>query len=173
MNGCSLRSRLAATMGVNNKNPTGTGNRINFDQFRDDFSSSAFKATKTSDGIRRRIVGKFVDIEVLSRENPEVSSVDLEPIFDIWIVRPDREPISRRKLNSLISKIRALPEYSRAKKPQITILNGEAYLRTTYAPLVREIGFTTEIRRRKRYSEATRQARRGQLALFDDMRGDE
>jgi len=153
-------------MGVINKkkpHPAGNGERITLDQFRDDFSSSAFRATKTPDGIRRRLVGKFSDIQILSMENLEACSVDSEPIFDIWIVRSDREPISSRKLISLISRIRALPEYLLAKCPLITILDGEAYLRTAYAPLVREVGFTTGIRRRKRYSEATRQARQKQL----------
>ena len=140
-------------------------------QFRDDFSSSAFKTTKTPEGIRRRIVGKFAEIEVLSMENHDACSLDPEPIFDIWIVRPDREPISARKLNNLISAIQALPEYSTAKSPVITKLDGEAYLRTTYAALVREVGFTAGIRRKKRYSEAARQARRGRLAQFNGMRG--
>ena len=161
-------------MEANNKNPhpVGTGERVIFDQFRDDFSSSAFKATKTPEGIRRRIVGKFAEIEVLSMENHDACSLDPDPIFDIWIVRPDREPISARKLNNLISAIQALPEYSTANSPVITKLDGEAYLHTTCASLVREVGFTAGISRRKRYSHATRRVMRERLVQFRSMRCD-
>jgi hypothetical protein len=135
---------------------------ISLGPFRNVFSSSAFVNIKTADGIEHHLIGKFIDVEVLGGDSNQT--------YDLWLVRRDREPISTRKLNNLISTIQALPEYEQAGRPKIIRLDGEAYLRTTHAPLVREVGSTAGIRRKKRYSEATRQARRAQLAKLNSSR---
>ena len=151
-------------MGIYNKNPhpARTRERMLFDQFRNDFTSSAFKTIKTVDGPLRKIVGKLVDIEIIGDKSKQV--------FDIWIVRPDREPIGVRKLNHIIKTIQSLPEYFTSGSPKITVLDGEAYLQTSSPLLVREIGFLTGINRRRCYSESTRQARRAQLAKLNSSR---
>jgi len=133
---------------------------MNVDDFRDDFSSSAFR---TIDGARR-IVGKFCEIEVLSMDKSKSSRVGQPPTYDIYLVRPDREAISNRKLNTLIRGIEALPEYSAANSPVIKHFDGEAYLQTSSESLAREVGFLAGIKRRRRVSDAARQASAARLA---------
>ena len=128
---------------------------ITLDPFRNDFSSSAFVNIRTADGIEHHLIGKFIDVEVLGGDSNQT--------YDLWLVRRDREPISTRKLNNLISTIQALPEYEQAGRPKIIRLDGEAYLRTTHAPLVREVGSTAGIRRRKRLSDADIKANTARL----------
>ena len=139
-----------------------TARMITLAPFHNDFSSSAFVNIRTADQVEHHLIGKYIDAEVLGENDKQV--------YDLWLVRRDREPISTRKLNNLISTIQALPEYEQAGRPKIIRLDGEAYLRTTHAPLVREVGSTAGIRRKKRYSEATRQARRAQLAKLNSSR---
>jgi len=129
---------------------------VKISDFKQDFSRSAFK---TIDG-SRRVVGKWCEIEALTSDNngPDV--------FDIWIVRPDREPIGTRKLNNIIRAIEALPEYSAVNRPIIERLDGEAYLQTPDRALVREVAFLCGVKRKKRYSEATLQKKRDQLVKF-------
>ena len=129
---------------------------VTLDHFRDNFASTAFKIIKTADGPSRKIVGKFVDIEIAGDKPCQA--------FDIWIVRPDREPIGTRKLNNMIRAIRSLPEYSLTGSPIIIVLDGEAYLRTTHTTLVREVGFLSGIRKRMCYSEATLQTKQAYMA---------
>lgn len=105
---------------------------MNLDQFRDDFSHSAFKVIKTPGGPQYQLVGKIVGIEAVGEE--------LDQIYDVWLVNPDRQPIGARKLNNLIAAICALPAYSAAVSHVIRRLDGEAFLCTTSATLVREVG---------------------------------
>jgi hypothetical protein len=105
----------------------------------------------TIDGTRR-IVGKFCEIESLG------------PVFDIWLVKPDREPIGTLKLKNLIRAIESLPEYECAGKPSVTRLDGEVYLSTTSIELVRSVALLAGVKRRRRVSEATRQASAERLA---------
>ena len=114
--------------------------------FSQDFSSSAF--IKNDD--ERRIVGKLCEIFCFD-----------SGIFDIWIVRADREPIGTRKLNNLEKAISALhPCVMRT----YWRLDGEAVLQTSDRDLVREVAFLCGVRRRKHYSDATLQCKRHQLA---------
>ena len=117
--------------------------------FKNDFASSAFRII---DG-EQRIIGKFIDVEIVDGQ------------FDLWLVRPDREPgsscreaIGARKLNNLIRAIESLSAYDRDNRPHITKLDGECYLRTTSTELVRESAFVGGVKRKKRYSEAALQA---------------
>ena len=119
--------------------------------FKQDFSGSAFK---TIDG-ERRIVGKFCEIIILDGGS-----------FDIWVVRPNREPISNQKLTWLIKGIEALPTFSSGKKATIQRLTGEAYLQTTNRSLVREVALLCGIKRKRQVSEATKQANAARLAKY-------
>ena len=136
---------------------------ISVNDFRMDFSSSAFQVF---DGEPRvtRIIGKWCEIEVLD-------TGDLYPhVYDIYIVRPHREPISKRKMTALTKVIEALPEYNpeSAFGGVRVIDNGpdgvEAYLQTTEPELVRKVALLAGVKRRRRYSEATKQASTERLA---------
>ena len=81
-----------------------TASRFTLNDFKRDFSSTSYK---TIDG-ERRIVGKFCEIALLD-----------DGFFDIWIVKPNREPISNQKLTWLIKGIEALPSFSFGKKTTI------------------------------------------------------
>ena len=122
---------------------------MNLSDFRNDFSTSAFK---TIDG-SRRIVGKFCDIELLD-----------DGVCDIWLVRPDRESISNRKLTSLIRGIEVLPEYSLAGRPLIRRLIGEAYLQTTDRELILKVALLAGVKRKRRVSEFNRRKQSEHLA---------
>ena len=127
---------------------------MNLSDFKQDFSSSAFK---TIDGVRR-IVGKWCEIEALTSDD------NCPNFFDIWIVRPDREPISSQKLTWIIKGINLLPSYSPEKSGTVEKLDGEGYLQTSDRALVREVAFLCGVRKRIRYSEATLQKKRDQMA---------
>ena len=122
--------------------------------FKQDFSSSAFK---TIDG-ERRIVGKFCEITVLD-----------DGTLDIWIVRPDREPISNQKLTWLIKGIEVLPAFLSGKKATIQRLTGEAYLQTTDRSLVREVALLCGVKRKRCVSEPTRKRLCEQLVQINTM----
>ena len=127
---------------------------MNVNDFKQDFSSSAFK---TIDGTRR-IVGKWCEIKALTSDD------NCPDVFDIWIVRPDREPISSLKLTWIIKGIESLPSYSLEKSGTVEKLGGEGYLQTSDQALVREVAFLCGVRKRIRYSEATLQKKRDQMA---------
>jgi len=127
---------------------------MNINDFSNDFSSSAFR---TIDGARR-IVGKFCEIEAVGTA------------YDVWLVKPSREPISKRKMNSLLKAIAAGSHYN----PDGLIEgwqimdNGsdgvEAHCQSTDRALVAEIGIAGGVRKRTTYSEATKQAMRERMA---------
>ena len=116
--------------------------------FKQDFSSSAFKTIDRE----RRIVGKFCEVTILD-----------DGTFDVWIVRPDREPISKRKLKCIIKGIVSLPSCSPEESGTIQALDGEGYIQTSNQALVREIAFLCGVRKRMRYSEATLKKKRDQM----------
>ena len=128
-----------------------TPTQFSLNDFKQDFASTAFK---TIDG-ERRIVGKFCEVTILD-----------DGTFDIWIVRPDREPISKQKLTWLIKGIEALPAFSSGKNATIQELSGEAYLQTTDRSLVREVALLCGVKRKRQVSEATRQANAARLATY-------
>ena len=145
------------------------------DTFSDDFSSSAFvrDVGRYPDGRpapgHMRIIGKFCEIELLDDSYPGYD--DPDKIYDIWLVsrssgrEASYEPMTTRKLNSLVKGIKQLPSFSRTAPP-IAVLDGEAYLQTTDSELVREVAFYAGVKRRKRYSEATKKANRERLANY-------
>lgn len=118
--------------------------------FQDDFSSSAFK---TVDGVRR-IVGKFMEIEVVG------------DAYDIYLVNREN-PMSSQKLTWLLKAIEAIPEFDEV----ITRADGEAWFRTTSESLVRQCASTGGIKRKRRISEATRKASTERLARYNAQKG--
>jgi hypothetical protein len=122
--------------------------------FKKDFSSSAFKIIDNN----RRIVGKWCEIEALTSDD------ECLDVFDIWIVRPNRESISNQKLTWIIKGINSLPSYSPEELGTIQVLDGEAYLQTSDRALVLEVAFLCGVRKRMHYSETTLQKKRKQLA---------
>jgi len=129
---------------VNNSTPQS----VSLSDFKQDFASTAYK---TING-ERRIVGKFGEVTILDDDT-----------YDIWIIQPSREPIGTRKLNNLEKAFSALKGWEQARYERLT---GEAYIQTTDRSLVREVAFMLGVKRRKRYSEATRQANAARLAKY-------
>ena len=72
--------------------------------FENEVSSSAFQVI---DG-ELRIIGKFAQISILDNG-----------LFDIWLVAPGLEPLSTRKLNSIMKMF--------PQEAKFTVLTGEAY----------------------------------------------
>ena len=71
--------------------------------FENEVSSSAFQVI---DG-ELRIIGKFAQISILDNG-----------LFDIWLVAPGLEPLSTRKLNSIMKMF--------PQEAKFTVLTGEA-----------------------------------------------
>lgn len=116
--------------------------------FKQDFASTAYKTIDNE----RRIVGKFGKVTILD-----------DGTFDVWIISPSREPIGTRKLNNLENAFSALNGWEQARYERLT---GEAYIQTTDRSLVREVAFMLGVKRRKRYSEATKQANAARLEKY-------
>lgn len=72
--------------------------------FQSEVSSSAFQVV---DG-ETRIVGKFAQIALME-----------DGLFDVWLVGPDLQPLSTRKLNSIMKMFPQGAKFS--------VLTGEAY----------------------------------------------
>ena len=114
--------------------------------FGKDFASSAFKTIDDE----AKIVGKFYEETLMA-----------DGTYDVWIVRPDREPIGTRKLNNLESSLSSIITNNEAVYSR---LDGEAYLHTSDKSYDREVALLLGIKRRKQYSEAERQRKRERLA---------
>jgi len=97
--------------------------------FENEVSSSAIKIV---DG-ETRIIGKFAQIALLD-----------DGLFDIWLVAPGLEPISARKLNSLIKKF--------PQEAKFTVLTGEAYTQVSDKNIVIERLSLLGIRKKRQLS---------------------
>ena len=123
--------------------------QITLNDFKDDFASTAFR---TIDG-ERRLVGKFAEVTILD-----------DGTIDIWIIQPNREPTGARKLNNLEKAFSRLNGWEQASYMRLT---GEAYIQTPDRSLAREVALLTGVKRKKRYSAATLQKKREQLAKIN------
>jgi hypothetical protein len=83
--------------------------------FENEVSSSAFQVI---DG-ELRIIGKFAQISILDNG-----------LFDIWLVAPGLEPLSTRKLNSIMKMF--------PQEAKFTVLTGEAYTQVRDQDIVLE-----------------------------------
>jgi len=110
------------------------------DLFRNEVSSSAFKII---DG-EKRIIGKYGQISIVDN------------LFDIWIIGPDLTPLNNHRITAILKKMPVNTPVQR--------LTGECYVQTPDIELVREILPLLGIKKRRKYSPATIQAKREQLA---------
>lgn len=99
--------------------------------FNNDVSSGAFQKI---DG-ETRIVGKWGQIATICCH------------FDIWIIKPDLEPVSPRKLSFIQKKFPV--------EGMLTVLDGEAYTQTRDESLVRKILSLLGIKRKRQLSPKT------------------
>jgi len=81
--------------------------------FKNEVSSSAFLVIDEE----TRIVGKYSQISLTDSGH-----------FDIWLVGPNLEPLSPRKLNSILKSIQ--------QEASFTVLTGEAYTQTMDKQLI-------------------------------------
>ena len=109
--------------------------------FRNNISSSAFHVI---DG-ETRIMGKFAQIALLDNGG-----------FDIWLVGPELEPLSTRKLNAIIKKF--------PKEASFTVLTGEAYTQVINKKIVLETLPLLGIKKKRKVSAKTRERLIAQLA---------
>jgi hypothetical protein len=110
------------------------------EQFSNDFASSAFK---TIDG-EARIVGKF----------GQITQFD-DRVFDVWFVGSSLAPLGYRKLAAIENNI---GEEGRLRK-----LNGEACIQGQGRDFVLRMASLAGIKKKRRLSEAARQASRERL----------
>ena len=101
------------------------------DIFKDIASSSAFQV---ADDGELRLVGKFAEITVMG------------DLLDIWLVRPDREPIGTKKLNNIIANL-GLTGGS------VRMLTGEAIIAMSPGSITREMLRSLGIKQKKLYSD--------------------
>jgi hypothetical protein len=97
--------------------------------FENEISSSAFQVVDDE----LRIIGKFAQISMLDNG-----------LLDIWLVAPGLEPISARKLNSII---KMFPQESK-----FTVLTGEAYTQISDKGIVIERLSLLGIRKKRKLS---------------------
>ena len=110
--------------------------------YQTDFSSSAFKHDE-ADYSEWQIQGKFCLISLSGNT------------LDIWLIKPNLNPLTMRKLNSMISHMEPL---------SWTILEGEAYTRTTDLDFIRRNSSVLGIKSKRAYSEATLEQLRTRLS---------
>ncbi|MDB9950193.1 hypothetical protein OAD56_02170 [Gammaproteobacteria bacterium] len=113
--------------------------------FENEVSSSAFKVIDDE----LRIIGKFAQIALLD-----------DGLFDIWLVAPGLEPISARKLNSIIKMF--------PQEAKFTVLTGEAYTQVSDKNIVIERLSLLGIRKKRKLSPEAKEKLILQLRRIDD-----
>ena len=102
--------------------------------FESEVSSSAFQVV---DG-ETRLVGKFAQISLM--ENG---------LFDIWLVGPGLQPLSTRKLNSILKMF--------PQEAKFTVLTGEAYTQVQDKDVVLKSLSLLGIRKKRKLSPEARE----------------
>lgn len=110
-------------------------------QFKDDFSNSAFQRIDDE----QRIVGKY----------GEITQFD-DGSFDVWFIGPNLEPLSTRRLNSISEKVREIGTF--------TMLEGEGYARGRGRDFVLFSAALAGVKKKKRVSESLRKSLSKNLA---------
>ena len=123
----------------------------------------ATKLRRTFDGILSKLAFKEVDGELrVCGKFAEVSVLDTGGL-DVWIVKPDRNPMGTGKLNNICRDVLAsIPE------AQIQRLDGEAWFQTEVLPesLFKPLG----IRQKRRYSEEQLKAAQERMNIVRNMK---
>lgn len=114
--------------------------------FENDVSPRAFRQI---DG-EQRIIGKLGQVSMVGG------------LFDVWVVRPDFEPISARKLGAIRKKLEQIEGFR--------LLDGEGYYQTEDPEKVRQALEIIGIRKRRRDSREVAQAKRERLARYRPQR---
>lgn len=114
--------------------------------FENEVSSSAFQVIDCE----TRIVGKFAQISLIG-----------DRLFDIWLVRPSLQPLSTRKLNSIIKRF--------PQEAKFLVLTGEAYTQVRDVNIVIENLSLLGIKRKRKLSPEAREKLITQLKIARDL----
>jgi hypothetical protein len=101
--------------------------------FKNEVSSGAFHFIDDE----TRIVGKFAQVTLTDNG-----------LFDIWLVGPGLNPLSTRKLNSIIKRF--------PQEAKFTVLTGEAYTQVRDKQIVLETLSLLGIRKKRKVSSESR-----------------